>query len=138
MKTSRILALAIAALSLGLAAPIILAQDAPPPPPKGEHEGHHKGPRDPLKMLTEKLNLTADQQAKLKPIAEEQKKALDAVRDDASLEKDAKKAKAKEIWQAYQPKIRALLTPEQQVKFDEMKEDMGRGPGGHKPPKEKE
>lgn len=84
---------------------------------------------DPMKMLTEKLSLTEAQQAQLKPILAEQKKEMDAVRADTSLEKDAKWAKAAEILKAYQPKIRAILTPDQQKKFDEMKDEM-RGMGG--------
>lgn len=92
---------------------------------------------DQLKMLTEKLGLTEAQQTQLKPILDARKKEMDAVRADSSLERDAKMAKAAEIFKAYQPKIRALLTPEQQKKFDEMKEEFmgGRGPGG--PRKEK-
>src|SRR5215471_14524482 len=39
-------------------------------------------PEDRLKMLTEKLNLTEDQQAKLKPIIEDQSKQMKAIHDD--------------------------------------------------------
>ena len=87
---------------------------------------------DPLKMLTEKLGLTEAQQTQLKPILEARKKEMGAVREDKSLDKDARWAKVAEIFKAYQPKIRAILTPEQQKKFDEMKEEFmgGRGPGG--------
>ena len=87
---------------------------------------------DHLKMLTEKLSLTQEQQTQIKPILDARKKEMDAVRADSALDKDAKWAKAAEIFKAYQPKIRAVLTPEQQTKFDEMKE---RGPGA--PHKEK-
>ena len=40
-------------------------------------------PESRLKMLTEKLNLTADQQAKLKPILEDQSKQMKAVHESA-------------------------------------------------------
>lgn len=135
------LKLPLLAVAVALAAPFTFAQDkdAPPPPPPGEHGGQHKGgPRmDPLKMLTEKLGLTEAQQTQLKPILDARKKEMDALREDKSLEKDARWAKAAEIFKAYQPKIRAVLTPEQQKKFDELKEEFmgGRGPGG--PRKEK-
>jgi Spy/CpxP family protein refolding chaperone len=128
------LKLPLLAVALALAAPFTFAQekDAPPPPPAGEHGGQHKGgPRmDPLKMLTEKLGLTEAQQAQIKPILDERKKEMDAVRADTSLERDAKMAKAAEIFKTYQPKIRALLTPEQQKKFDDMKEEFMGGRGG--------
>ena len=134
----------IAALALGLAIPAARAQDAgtpppPPPPPAGEHGAMHKerGPRgDGLKFFTEKLGLTQDQQAKIKPILADQKKALDTLGDDASIEKGAKRAKSMEIRKAHREQIRALLTPEQQKKLDELKEEHGRGPGGPGEPKE--
>jgi len=136
------LKLSLVAIAFATAIPFTQAQDngtPPPPPPPGEHGGQHKGgPRmDPLKMLTEKLSLTQEQQTQLKPILDARKKEMDAVREDSSLDRDAKWAKVAEIFKAYQPKIRALLTPEQQKKFDELKEEMGghRGPGG--PRKEK-
>ena len=50
--------------------------------------GSMMGPMTPenrLKMLTEKLNLTEDQQAKLKPIIEDQSKQMKAIHDDTSL-----------------------------------------------------
>jgi len=130
---------AIAALALGVVLPSSRAQDAgtpPPPPPAGEHEGRRAGPRgDQLKFYTEKLNLTPDQQAKVKPILEDQKKALEALREDASVDRDAKRAKFQEIDKAHRDQIRALLTPEQQAKLDAIKEGPG-GPGGPRKPKE--
>jgi Spy/CpxP family protein refolding chaperone len=127
---------AIAALALGLAIPAARAQDTgtpPPPPPAGEHEGHHKGPRgDLLKFYTEKLSLTVDQQAKVKPIVDDQKKALEALHNDATVDKDAKWTKSQEIVKAHHDQIRPLLTPEQQTKFDALKD----GPGGPRKPKE--
>ena len=131
---------AIAALAIGLAIPASRAQDTattPPPPPAGEHEGHHKGPRgDGLKFFTEKLGLTQDQQAKIKPILEDEKKSLDALHDDTTVAKDAKRAKFVEIRKTHREQIRALLTPEQQKKLDTLKEEHGRGPGGPGEPKE--
>ena len=130
----------IAALALGLAIPASRAQDTntpPPPPPSAEHEGHHRGPRgDGLKFFTEKLGLTQDQQAKIKPILEDERKSLDALHDDSSLAKEAKRAKFVEIRKTHREQIRALLTPEQQKKLDELREERGRGPGGPAEPKE--
>ena len=123
----------IAALTLGLALPGVRAQTTntspPPPAPSSEHEEHHKGPRgENLKHLTEKLSLTQDQQTKIKPIIEDEKKSLDALRDDTTVAKDAKRAKFTEIRKTHREQIRALLTPEQLKKYDGLKEE--RGPGG--------
>jgi Spy/CpxP family protein refolding chaperone len=81
-------------------------------------------------MLAEKLNLTDDQKAKLKPIIEDEMKAMHAVREDKSLDRKAKWGKIEEIRKAHREQIRALLTPEQQKKLDELKEEHGPRPGG--------
>ena len=134
--------LPLVAVAFAMAIPFTQAQDAgtpPPPPPAGEHGKHegHKGPGgDTLKFLTEKLSLTPEQQAKIKPITDDQKKALDAVKADTALEKDAKRTKSAEIMKAHMEQIKPLLTPEQLKKFEEMKEE--RGPGGPRKEKDKE
>ncbi len=133
--------LPLVAVAFAIAIPFTQAQDAgtppPPPPPPGEHGGQHKGgPRgDRFKMMAERLNLTPDQQAKIKPILEDEMKAIKAVMDDASLDKDAKRPKIDEIRKAHREQFLPLLTPEQVKKLDEMKE---RGPGGPRKEKGKE
>ena len=79
--------------------------------------------------LTKELNLTPDQQSQVKPVMEDTRSQMKAVREDASLTPDQKKAKAKEIREATNAKIKALLTPEQQQKMDQMKKEHGPGPG---------
>lgn len=127
--------LTVAALALGLAIPSSRAQDTgtppPPPPPAGEHGGDHKGPRgDRFKMLCEKLGLTEDQKAKLKPILEDERKAMGALREDNSLDRPTRRAKMQEIRKAHGEQIRALLTPDQQKTFDELRKEHSHGPGG--------
>lgn len=70
-----------------------------------------------LGWMTKELNLSADQQTKLKPILEDQQKQIDAVWQDASLSEDAKKAKKTEIKSETSTKIKALLNTEQQEKY---------------------
>ena len=131
MKTSPKLMLALATLGLAPLTSLVLAQeadaDAPPPPPAaGEREpGHHpmRGPRgDRLKMLTEKLDLTADQQAKVKAILDDSRKQMQAARKDDATAKAEKQEKGMEIMVNANKQIRAVLTPEQQAKFDKMLE----------------
>lgn len=86
-------------------------------------------------MLVEKLGLTEDQQAKIKPILAEEMKAIREVRKDSSLDREAKWAKIRDIVQAHNEKIKPLLTPEQLKKLEEMKEDLRGGPGGPRKPK---
>jgi Spy/CpxP family protein refolding chaperone len=75
-----------------------------------------------LRGLTQQLGLTPEQREKLRPIIEEEGERLRVNRLDEHLNPDQKRQKALEIRQAYQPKIAALLTPEQQEKFKKMQE----------------
>lgn len=118
------LSLALAALSLAamFTVPAIAAE--PQSPPAAGAKGQKM---DRLKMMKEELGLTDAQVEKLRPIMREQTQAMAAVRNDTSLDQQAQRAKMREINQTYQPKVRAVLTPEQQAKFDAMRPA---GPGG--------
>jgi Spy/CpxP family protein refolding chaperone len=88
-------------------------------------------PESRLKMLTEKLNLTEDQQAKVKLILEDESKQKKALRDDTSVAPADQQAKLKELHESSTEKINAVLTPDQQAKWKEMmekhKETKGQG-----------
>ena len=81
-------------------------------------------PESRLKMLTEKLNLTEDQQAKVKPILEDESKQMKALHDDTSLAPTDQRAKMKELHESSTEKINAVLTPDQQAKWKQMKQEM--------------
>jgi Spy/CpxP family protein refolding chaperone len=88
---------------------------------------HPMGPMttdDRLKMLTEKLDLTDDQQAKVRPILEDQSTQMKALRNDSSLSTEDKQAKMKELHESSMDKMNAILTPDQQTKWKQMKQDM--------------
>ena len=81
-------------------------------------------PESRLKMLTEKLNLTEDQQAKVKPILEDESKQMKALHDDTSLAPADQRAKMKEHHESSTENINAVLTPDQQAKWKQMKQEM--------------
>lgn len=86
---------------------------------------------DPLKMLDEHVTLTDAQKEKIKPIYEEQRKELQALRKDESLAREDRWTKSREIMKKYSAQVRAQLTPEQQAKYDKMIEEMvAHRPGG--------
>ena len=94
------------------------AQDpsTPSPGPKCEHgpgSKHHVG--NPLEHLSESLNLTAEQKAKVQPIIDQVKPQIAAIHQEAM-------DKMKTIMESTGTQIRPLLTPEQQQKFDAMKQ----------------
>lgn len=96
-----------------------------------------------LEMLTEKLNLTEAQKAAIKPIFAAEANDIKAVWQDNSLSKEQKQSKIADIRKSSTEKINAILTPEQQAKFAELKEptermmhrrEMGPGQGHRLPP----
>ena len=124
----------IALLPLAFAAGLMVVgqtshalQAAPPAQEHGAMGGHVMGamtPESRLKMLTEKLDLTEDQQAKLKPILEDQSTQMKALHDDTSLAPEDKRAKMKELHESSTEKINAVLTPDQQAKWKQVKQEM--------------
>jgi protein CpxP len=105
------------------------------------HMGRHQmaSVDDQVKHMTKKLNLSDDQQAKLKPILEDQRKQMEQIRDDSSLSREDRFSKMKSVHENSTAQIKALLNDDQQKKFDKMqaerREHMGdRGPGNGPPP----
>jgi Spy/CpxP family protein refolding chaperone len=67
-----------------------------------------------LDRMTETLNLTPDQKAKVQPIIDQAKPQMKAIHQEAM-------QKAKAVMDSTMAQIRPLLTAEQQKKFDDMK-----------------
>lgn len=78
--------------------------------------------QDALTQISTELNLTDEQKEKIKPILQSEFSQLKTVRDDTSMSPDQKKAKAKEIHDSASTQISSILTPEQQQKWQSMKE----------------
>ena len=135
MKAIRLFTL-LAACLFAMAA---LAQQNPPAPESGDdHHGgrmdmsHDMGSVDDhVKQLSTKLNLTADQQTKVKAILEGQHQEMQTVMKDKSLSMDDKHAKMKTMHDSTHAKVRELLTDEQKTKFDAMVKDMDGRMHGH-------
>jgi periplasmic protein CpxP/Spy len=107
---------------------------APPPPPQsGEQSeqgmGHHMGRRqmpsvdDQLKHLSSKLNLTDGQQAKLKPILEDQHKQMEQIHNASSLSREDRFSKMQQLRQNSDSQIKNVLNEDQQKNFDKMREE---------------
>ena len=120
MKLTLITLTAMTALSLSGA---VLAQDqdgsAPP-----RHGGRGGAWHDPMARLTDSLDLTADQKTQVQPILDEAKPKMEAIRREAM-------EKSKAVMDDAMAKIRPMLTPDQQKKLDEAKNNR-HGFGGRK------
>jgi Spy/CpxP family protein refolding chaperone len=80
---------------------------------KRGHANPEKIKKRQLARLQKIAQLTADQQTKITPIISSFVDQLLAVRNDSSLQPDAKKAKQKELRKEYNRQLRSILTPEQ-------------------------
>jgi Spy/CpxP family protein refolding chaperone len=77
-----------------------------------------------LKMLSEKLELTAEQQEKARPILKEMQDEMQKVSDDKSLTPDQMHAQMHPIMMKADKQLREFLTDEQKTKLDAMEEQM--------------
>ncbi len=92
---------------------------APASQPKAQAE-KAKPQKDEKKWLPPAMadiGLTAEQEAKIKPVTIEASKQLKAVRQDTALDSAAKTEKQRQIGQATFKQFKAILTPEQWKSF---------------------
>jgi protein CpxP len=105
---------------------IAVAQESSSRAQQGTTEGQaarHERAHDRLEWLSKELNLTDAQKEKLKPILQDEGKQMRAVHEDTSLTPEQKREKAKQISKKFRPQIQAVLTPEQQQKFKQLREE---------------
>ncbi|MGC2353603.1 MAG: hypothetical protein WA496_09410 [Candidatus Udaeobacter sp.] len=107
MKRNLLTVLAASAIALG-GFVVVYAQPGPGGPcGAGPGHGHAFG----LKGITDKLNLTADQQAKVQPILDAAKPQIAAIHQEAM-------QKMKTVMDSTVSQIRPLLNADQQTKLD--------------------
>lgn len=148
-----------AVLSLGFGAGNAFGQDAPPPPQSGQQPDQQSGQGqdagrgkgmgmghrqmesvdEQIQSLNKKLKLSDDQQAKLKPILEDQRKQMEAIHNDSSLSREDRFGKMQDVRQSSDTQIKSVLNEDQQKNFDKMRAEQRdrmkqwRG-GGNVPP----
>ena len=124
--------------SAALAPSHLAATDTPPPPPPPRHgAGPHEAALDPekrLARLTGKLDLTAEQQAKIRPILVAQAEAMKAI-DRAALTGDQRREQLQQVRKDNRAKLGELLTPEQRKLLrKDFREHRGHKGHGHDAP----
>jgi len=108
-------------------------QQEAPPPPSDQQSEHGMGRRmgrgqmpsvdDQLKHLSSKLSLSEDQQAKLRPILEDQRKQMEQIHNDSSLSREDRFSKMQQLRQNSDTQIKSVLNEDQQKTFDKMREE---------------
>jgi Spy/CpxP family protein refolding chaperone len=95
--------------------------------------GMHHQRGNQLEWLSKQLNLTDDQQAQVKPILEDQSKQMKTTREDTTLTQDQKREKMKQLHESTHSQINDILTPEQQKKFAQLKDQQKEHHEGSQP-----
>jgi Spy/CpxP family protein refolding chaperone len=122
----------ISLLAVGLAAVSVpafsaTADDTAPKPGKRAHLHAKFEHRAKLRAhAAKRLELTDAQKEQLKAKRAETKSALKALKDDASLSKEQKRAKAHELLAGARSNFRSALTADQQAKLDGVREKMAK------------
>lgn len=98
----------------------VAAQQTTPSP--GAHSGV-PSVEDHLKVLTAKLDLTGDQQAKLKPILQELNDATHKLMQDESMSHDERLEKVRACRYRADKKIREMLNDDQKEKLDQLERE---------------
>ncbi|MEJ0091030.1 MAG: hypothetical protein WDM80_14965 [Limisphaerales bacterium] len=118
-KTMLVAALAAGALLAGGSS--LLAQDATNTPPPVEHGPGMKGRPD----IAKQLDLTAEQKPKVEAIMKGMMDKRKELREDTSLTQEEKRDKGKALQEDTAKQLKAVLTPEQFTKWQEISK---RGP----------
>jgi len=101
------------------------------------HRGHHKpNPQQQAEFLSKKLNLSADQTAKLTPIFADRDQKFQALFQDQSLTPDQRHTQMKAIHESTNQQLATVLSPEQMQQLKSMKHGghrggWNRGPNGN-------
>jgi Spy/CpxP family protein refolding chaperone len=93
----------------------------------GERGGRGNGGRghgSSIERMTDQLNLTPEQKAKAQPIIDQARPQIENIRREAM-------QKMKAVMDNAMDQIRPLLTPEQQKKLEEVKNERKMGRDGH-------
>jgi len=120
MKRNVLTLVAAGAIALG---GFVVVQAQPGPGGGGCWHGHGFG----LQRITEKLNLTSDQQTKVQPIIDGAKPQIAAIHQEAM-------QKMKTVMDSAVSQIRPLLTPDQQKKLDDIQKPHQGRMNAHKEP----
>lgn len=91
-----------------------------------------------MKILTERLSLSVEQQAQMKPILQQMMEARQKLMQDSSLSDEARHEKMKALHEKSDKQARTFLSEEQKKKLDEFEQEPhgmhGNGEGKTAPP----
>lgn len=110
-----------------------------PPPTGDQDQPQHTMPSvdEQFQKLTDRLSLTADQQAEFKSIFEDTHQQAQTIKNDNTLSEDDRRTKMRSLHESSHAKLRSLLNDDQKKKFDDWGQEIRNRArqGGEPPPK---
>ena len=119
----------LALATIGSTAVAQQAAQTAPAQQQGSGFGQRHRARDPHKIamrMSQRLNLSADQTARLEPILVARQQKMNALRADQSLPPDARRAQFRAIHEETQQQLAGVLTPDQLAQVKSMRHEHGR------------
>jgi periplasmic protein CpxP/Spy len=83
-----------------------------------------------LQVLSEKLNLTADQEGRVRPILQDMHDAMGKAEQNQSLSVEERREQEKTAFMKADGEIREILTDDQKKTLDQLESEMHSGPRG--------
>lgn len=118
--------LALAAAVAVSAQPMVFAQYNDGGQQQGWHgRGHRMDPDAELQRMTQRLNLTSEQQEQIRPILVDRQQKMQALFQNQSLSREDRRSQMMSIRQDSNAKIEKLLTDQQKQEFEEMQQRHG-------------
>jgi protein CpxP len=121
---------------VGMLTASVVAQDNGGNQPQSASPGHWRGrgrpdPAKRTEMLTKQVGLTSEQQPKVLDVLKSEQSQMEKLRSDSSLSQEDRRGKMMDIHKSTNDQIRALLTADQQKKWDEMQSRREQWQGHH-------
>jgi periplasmic protein CpxP/Spy len=91
--------------------------------------GMQMSPEQRLQHMTKQLNLSEDQQQKIKPILEQESQQMQALHQDSTISQQDRRSKMMQIRQDTMSQIKPILNSDQQKKLEDMQSRQGHGGG---------
>jgi periplasmic protein CpxP/Spy len=124
MKKQLCLLTASALIAIGAAIGAPQDQSAAAAPEKGQAPHHQMDPDRQVKMLTKKLDLTAEQQTQIRSILTDRQQQFESIRNDSSLAPKDRREKMRSLREDSDTKIKAVLTDSQKQTYEQMQAQM--------------
>lgn len=133
----KVLLCALLAVAISCCGTALYAQMQEQGQTQGQGGMHRMGPMstdERLQHLTQMLNLTSDQQQKIRPILDNESQQMQTLRSDTSMSREDKMTKMRSIRETTMSQITPILTTEQQQKWQQMQAQHRRPPAGQAAP----